>query len=187
LDDGESDMSKLRFIFIFLFISSLSFANEDILFPKQWNLTASGQQLQRDLNDLHSEIIIATGVTNWGYDFWIKKSKVLSKKNIVVAVLDSGIDRDHPDLKGSILPGINFARDENEKENDVFDYTGHGTHVSGIIAAQNNLIGVSGFGSFVKILPIKIFNKKELKYKKSPLSVRIAKGIRYATSKKVDA
>jgi hypothetical protein len=186
LDDGESVMSYFNKLLICLLVCSSCFANDDILFPKQWNLLASGQHLQRDLDDLHSESLTATGVTNWGYDYWINEYSSLSKRNVVIAVLDSGIDTEHPDLQGSLLPGINFARDKNEKEDNVHDYTGHGTHVAGVIAAQNNTIGISGFGKFVKILPVKIFHKNELKYKQSPLSVRITKGIRYAIKKKVD-
>jgi len=60
-------------------------------------------------------------------------------KDILVAVLDTGIDADHPDLKGAIHAYVNFT---GETDKDV---VGHGTHVSGIIAAlRNNAIGISG-------------------------------------------
>lgn len=61
--------------------------------------------------------------------------------DVIVAVIDSGIDRDHPDLDGSIHSYVNFL---SESEDDR-DYVGHGTHVAGIVAAEtNNKVGVAG-------------------------------------------
>jgi subtilisin family serine protease len=61
--------------------------------------------------------------------------------NVVVAVVDSGIDRGHPDLDGAIHSYVNFL---SETEDDR-DYVGHGTHVAGIMAAEiNNRVGVAG-------------------------------------------
>jgi major intracellular serine protease len=63
----------------------------------------------------------------------------------IVAVIDSGCNIKHPELKDNIIGGINFTKDNNSDPNNVTDYSGHGTHVSGIIAAsnQNNIIGVA--------------------------------------------
>ena len=59
--------------------------------------------------------------------------------NITIAVIDSGIDMQHPDLKNAITEYKNFLRGSDK------DFVGHGTHVSGIIAATaNNGIGISG-------------------------------------------
>jgi subtilisin family serine protease len=61
--------------------------------------------------------------------------------DVVVAVVDSGIDRDHPDLDRALHSYVNFL---SESEDDR-DYVGHGTHVAGIIAAEtNNRIGIAG-------------------------------------------
>jgi subtilisin family serine protease len=71
--------------------------------------------------------------------------------DIVVAVADSGVDKSHPDLKGVIREYKNFVKGEGAR-----DYVGHGTHVTGIIAAAiNNGIGVSGLCA-AKILALKV-------------------------------
>jgi subtilisin family serine protease len=60
---------------------------------------------------------------------------------VLVAIVDSGVDRNHPDLKANIAHFTNFlAPDEDDR-----DYSGHGTHVAGIIAAViNNNLGIAG-------------------------------------------
>ena len=70
---------------------------------------------------------------------------------ITVAVLDSGVDRAHPDLKSVIVEVKNFLKDEGAR-----DYAGHGTHVAGVIAAKmNNGVGVSGVCA-ARILSLKV-------------------------------
>jgi type VII secretion-associated serine protease mycosin len=73
-------------------------------------------------------------------------------QDMIVAVIDTGVQSDHPDLEGRLVPGINLVDDSQPPEDDV----GHGTHVAGIIAAQvNNHEGVAGMTWFTKIMPIK--------------------------------
>lgn len=77
-------------------------------------------------------------------------------KNVVVAVLDTGIDTNHPDLKNQIVPGYNFVDDNT----DVSDQCGHGTHVSGIIAAEaNNDTGGIGIAHAAQIMPVKVIGE----------------------------
>src|SRR6185369_15712642 len=61
---------------------------------------------------------------------------------VKVAVLDSGIDYNHPDLKDNYMGGYNFIYDNNDPMDDT--HLGHGTHVAGIIAAKDNGTGVVG-------------------------------------------
>ena len=69
-----------------------------------------------------------------------------------VAVLDTGIDTDHPDL--TYVWGYDFSGDNDP---DPEDYDGHGTHVAGIIAALDNDIGVVGVAPEVNLYILKIF------------------------------
>jgi hypothetical protein len=72
-------------------------------------------------------------------------------KGVTVAVIDTGCDIDHPDIKNNIVQGKNFI----EKDKDPIDRNGHGTHVAGTIAAENNGIGMVGVAPDAKIMPVK--------------------------------
>ena len=79
---------------------------------------------------------------------------------IVIAVLDSGIQTDHPDLVGNIIGGYNFTKDDHSNPEIYSDYLGHGTHVSGVIAAADNNKGVVGIAPKCKLLILKIINRQ---------------------------
>lgn len=73
-------------------------------------------------------------------------------KEVVVAVVDTGVQADHPDLQGQLLAGYNAITNGSTPDDDV----GHGTHVAGIIGAlTNNEEGVAGISWYNKILPVK--------------------------------
>lgn len=78
-------------------------------------------------------------------------------KGIVIAVLDSGCDIEHSDLKGQIIDGKNFTDIGNV--DDYLDDHGHGTHVAGIIAAKRNGKGVVGVAPEAKLLILKVLMK----------------------------
>lgn len=73
---------------------------------------------------------------------------------IIVAVLDTGVDYNHPDLSDNVLlSGYDFVDDDD----DPMDPESHGTHIAGIIAARgNNATGVSGVCWNVRILPLRV-------------------------------
>ena len=76
---------------------------------------------------------------------------------VLIAVLDTGTDYNHPDLSGKVRTDIawNFVNNNN----DARDNNGHGTHVSGIAAAAtNNSRGVAGMGWDASILPLKVLD-----------------------------
>lgn len=70
---------------------------------------------------------------------------------IVVAIVDTGCDLSHEDLKNNLIDGYNFV-DNNHYPQDV---NGHGTHVAGTIAASNNTVGMVGVAPNTKIMPLK--------------------------------
>ncbi|MFJ5623502.1 S8 family peptidase [Peribacillus loiseleuriae] len=83
-----------------------------------------------------------------------KAQSLAGKHPVTVAVIDTGIDRKHPDLKNTLLPGYNTVDPLNQPFVDS-----HGTHVAGIIAAnKDNGIGGYGMAPNVKILPIDVFD-----------------------------
>ncbi|MFC7373070.1 S8 family serine peptidase [Fictibacillus iocasae] len=87
-------------------------------------------------------------------DAW---SLVPQENEVIVAVLDSGIDPRHRDLKDRLLPGYDTHGDDS----DPSDYVvGHGTAVAGVIAGQANngagIAGVAGNHPNVKVLPIRV-------------------------------
>ncbi len=74
--------------------------------------------------------------------------------DIVIAIIDSGIDFDHPDIKNKVVSrGRDFANDDW----DAVDDNGHGTYVAGIAAADtNNEEGIAGVAWNCRILPVKV-------------------------------
>ncbi|MEO0598648.1 MAG: S8 family serine peptidase [Chloroflexota bacterium] len=74
---------------------------------------------------------------------------------MTVAVIDSGICANHPDLQGRITAGYDFVDDDNDP-NDTF---GHGCGVAGVIAANtNNGIGIAGIAPNVQIMPLRVLD-----------------------------
>lgn len=72
----------------------------------------------------------------------------------IVAVLDTGVDFDHPDLQNKL---ISRGKDFINTDDDATDDHGHGTHVAGIVAAAtNNGIGVASVGRNAMVLPVKV-------------------------------
>lgn len=90
----------------------------------------------------------------WGVDR-IDAEKVWpisAANNIKVAVVDTGINLSHTDLKNNIKGGVNTI---NSKKNSNDD-NGHGSHVAGIIAAVNNSVGVVGVGHEIDLYSVKV-------------------------------
>ncbi|MBF0337126.1 MAG: S8 family serine peptidase [Nitrospirae bacterium] len=122
-------------------------------------------------------------------------------KNVIVAVLDTGVDYNHPDLGGNIWNNIKESLDGLDNDNNGYvddirgwdfvgndsvdpkegnnpmDVHGHGTHVSGTTGAiGNNSTGVAGVSWDVTIMPVKILNSDL----KTTMDALIS-GIQYAT------
>ena len=82
---------------------------------------------------------------------------VRGSPGIVVATIDTGVDPQHPDLLGALLPGVSFLSATSPGcVTQANDDNSHGTHVAGIIGANgNNTVGIAGVAFGVRILPIK--------------------------------
>ncbi|MEO1615104.1 MAG: S8 family peptidase [Planctomycetota bacterium] len=114
-------------------------------------------------------------------------------EGVTVAVVDTGVDLDHPDLVSNLfvnpgeIPGNGIDDDANGFIDDVHGYdfadgdanpndvNGHGTHVAGTIAAADNGFGATGVAPDATILPIKVLGDNG-----SGRSSSVAAGIRYA-------
>lgn len=76
--------------------------------------------------------------------------------NVIIAIVDSGTDPNHPDLTGKLVAGHNFL----DGSADTTDDHGHGTHVAGIAAAAtDNGVGIAGVAFDSRIMPLKVYNK----------------------------
>lgn len=80
--------------------------------------------------------------------------KLKGRDTVKVAVIDTGVQADHPDLQGKILKGYDFV----SGKEDVVDDNGHGTFVAGIIAGNTNDIGIKGLYDYARIIPIKVID-----------------------------
>lgn len=94
---------------------------------------------------------------------------------INVAILDTGIDYNHPDLKDQYAGGYNAIT----RTNDPLDDNGHGTHVAGIIAAEDNALGVVGVAPSARIWSVKVLGADG-----SGTTSGIAAGINWIIGKK---
>lgn len=80
---------------------------------------------------------------------------------VTIAVMDTGVDLNHPDLAAKIAPGWDFTNDDSAPQDDH----GHGTHVAGIAAAAtHNYLGVAGLGWDARIMPVKVLDSNGYGY-----------------------
>lgn len=114
-----------------------------------------------------------------------------TEATVTVAVIDTGITQ-HPDLSAKILPGIDLITDiESAGDGDGIDYDPtdlahvtnyHGSHVSGIIAANShNNQGIAGISQNTNILPVRVIGTKG-----TGTSIDIYKGVAWAAGYKIE-
>ncbi|WP_373838073.1 S8 family serine peptidase [Methanospirillum sp.] len=103
---------------------------------------------------------------------------ITGSADVIVAVIDTGVDYNHEDLAENCIPGYNFVSFDDNPADD----NGHGTHCAGIISAvTNNSIGIAGVSWNSKILPVKVFDSTG----KSNIALEIM-GIKYAEEQGAD-
>lgn len=145
-------------------------APKDSLYKKQWGLLNTGK----------NSGIFSKGVP--GEDLNISKAWEITQgatgnKTIKIAVIDTGVDYNHPDLKNQMdinaielngKFGVDddhngyvddvYGYDFSNKDGDPVDGNGHGTHCAGVIGAAHNSLGVAGVMANVKIVAIKFLS-----------------------------
>eukprot|EP00879_Flechtneria_rotunda_P015124 GHRR01015806.1.p1 GENE.GHRR01015806.1~~GHRR01015806.1.p1 ORF type:complete len:453 (+),score=100.59 GHRR01015806.1:758-2116(+) len=113
------------------------------------------------VNSIGGKWEVPTGVFRMAAALYISNANELAlvqpnvtNDDVVVAVLDTGIDAGHPDLVSNVVGGLSFVG-----EDPLEDLNGHGTHVAGTIAANNNGFGTSGVYPGTKVFALQVFNK----------------------------
>ncbi|WP_010094763.1 S8 family peptidase [Ornithinibacillus scapharcae] len=102
------------------------------------------------------EVSITGQVEDWGYTTTVRpetKNLKLAGEGVKIAVIDTGVSTVHPDLK--LAGGVSFVEGVSTYEDD----NGHGTHVAGIIGAENNDIGMLGVAPNAEIYAVKSLDK----------------------------
>ncbi|WP_397344868.1 S8 family peptidase [Paenibacillus peoriae] len=108
-------------------------------------------------------------------EVWDKGKK---GKGVRIAIIDTGCQTDHPDLKGRIAKvSKNFSDHGSPK--DITDFEGHGTHVAGTIAAVLNNQGVAGVAPEAELMILKVFDRDGFAQ-----NVNVIKAIDYAIANK---
>ncbi len=118
---------------------------DDTRFNTQWYLHNTGQMVNSIIGTADADI---DGPEAWE----ITKGNL----SVIVAVIDSGVDKNHPDLTDNLLTGYDFV----DNDNNPADLNGHGTHVAGIIGAvSNNARGITGITWNSRIMPLRALDQ----------------------------
>ncbi|MCK5884305.1 MAG: S8 family serine peptidase [Bacteriovoracaceae bacterium] len=189
-------------LLIQLFIcAALSYGATDPLFERQWGLENTGQVINVSNGEFTRDKLV--GEKNLDINWIGSKLKKTKKNQVIVAVIDSGLDISHPELAGRVWENPSCAN-KNEEErktlpcngwnfldgnNNLTDEIGHGTHVAGIIAANSDGRGIVGVTpKQVVIMPIKAINPNVngFVYRKRIITDIIADSITFAVNNGAD-
>lgn len=130
-------------------LENLTFAlTDDEIFDCE--KTVYNDTLYQDGDLWNLDMVQAPGILN----------RNLRGQNVRIGILDSGINLEHEDMQKVFIGGkYNTTNPEVTDNDEVTDTEGHGTFVSGIIAADvNNYLGVAGIADQASIIPIKCFD-----------------------------
>jgi len=128
------------------YIAYLAITPNDTLFSYQYALNNSGQSIGIPGSPRGTSKADIKATSAW--------EETKGDEEVLIAVVDTGVDMEHPDIKNKIYSsGWDFVNEDS----DATDDHGHGTHVAGIAAAEtNNNEGIAGVAWNCKILPIKV-------------------------------
>ncbi len=150
--------------FIYLNYGILNSSVNDPLWPSQWAHVNTGQTVASGADELGFPATV-NGFADADMDVDLAWDELTGNggqaggsASVLVAMLDSGVDLDHPDIQVNLYStGKDFTSDGQSDANDTH---GHGTCTAGIVAAvADNGQGVAGVAYNVKILPVRIMNE----------------------------
>ncbi|MGN7760915.1 S8 family peptidase [Paenibacillus sp. 22594] len=109
------------------------------------------ESTQRNIDEVPEGVKMINAAQMWDQGY--------KGEGVVIAIIDSGCQIDHPDLKDRIIATRNYVVSEGTAE-DVTDINGHGTHVAGIVAASENGKGILGVAPQSKLVILKVFERQ---------------------------
>ncbi|MEK4383284.1 S8 family serine peptidase [Aeribacillus sp. FSL K6-2848] len=164
INGGDNICNIIKCLPIFLIISIL--------------LSCSNQSVNSNIENYSKE-----DDGTWGFRTVFSKNITKTKfkqNNVKVAVLDSGINKSHPALKGRIVESYN-ALNPNEDVIDDYGDLGHGTAIAGILVAKEIKDGITGISPTIKLYDVKVLNEEG----KSDVET-VVRGIEWCIKKEVD-
>ena len=122
-------------------------APNDPLYPDQWAHDNQGQAI-----DYYGNRV---GTPDCDTDTDLAWDLQTGDPNLIVAIIDTGCDLNHPEYNSRLVQGYDFANNDSNPSDD----NGHGTACAGIaVAAGDNAQGIAGVAWRVKLMPIKVLN-----------------------------
>ena len=130
----------------------------DPYYDDQWGHDNTGQMLSYDwatYSHENGDPVGTPGFDAKAYQAW-DAAAGYGDPGVVIAIIDSGVDVDHPDLR--LVPGYDFGDGDTNPDDDSSD-PGHGTCCAGVAAAKaNNNLGVAGAAGGCSVMPLKVAN-----------------------------
>ena len=145
----------------------LTAVTDDAYFVRQYALQNDGQSFTNTKGD----ITISAGTADADVDA-VEAWGVTTGGGVKVAILDSGVASDNPDIAPKVVARKNFSSSSTSEDN-----YGHGTHVAGIVAATANTEGVAGVCPDCQVLDAKVLNDSG-----SSSTSSVSDGVNWATT-----
>jgi subtilisin family serine protease len=132
------------------YIARISVTPNDTFFANQWALYNTGQEIPVPGSPTGKERADIKATSAW--------EETKGRTDVVIAVIDTGVDLDHPDLRNKL---VSSGKDFVNEDDDASDDHSHGTFVAGLAAAEtDNGIGIAGVAWNCSILPVKCMDEE---------------------------